>query len=174
LAMRPTTLLKVRNSRQRCTPKRRESPSYSSTRCTTRCIEPMCWKRPTSAAARTAAPRVSMDRRSRTLRRTGCRRGWVNWRKSSETRGIVRRPCASLHSQAGRQTETVGDTPDQRSRGADGGRAGLGADLRGRSAAGAIRVIEPTAVHWKGGQSAQSAAHGTYGGSGRRLERLLR
>ena len=82
--------------------------------------------------------------------------------------------AAGLHSEAGRQAATVGDTDDQRSRGADGGGAGLGADLRGRSAAGAIRVSSQPQRTGSGGQSAQSAEHGTYGGGGRRLERLLR
>jgi hypothetical protein len=50
------------------------------------------------------------------------------------------RRAASVHSKAKRQATTVGVTNGQRSRRADGGGAGLGADLRGRSATRAIRV----------------------------------
>jgi hypothetical protein len=72
------------------------------------------------------------------------------------------RRAASLHSKAGRQTTPVGDTNGERPRSADGGSAGLGADLRGRSAAGAIRLSSQPQRTGRGGQSAQFAAHGTF------------
>ena len=55
---------------------------------------------------------------------------------------------AGVHSQAGRQAAAVGDSYDQGPRGADGGGAGLGADLRGRPAAGAVRLSRRDAVPW--------------------------
>ena len=82
--------------------------------------------------------------------------------------------AAGVHSQAGRQATTVGDSDDQRSRRADGGGAGLGADLRGRSATGAIRVSRRPQRPGRGAAGAQSAEHGTCGGGGRGPERVLR
>ena len=48
--------------------------------------------------------------------------------------------AARVHPETGRQATAAGDPDDPGPRGADGGGAGLGADLRGRPAAGAIRL----------------------------------
>ena len=47
---------------------------------------------------------------------------------------------AGVHPQAGREAAAVGHSDDPRSRGADGGRVGSRADLRGRPATGAVRL----------------------------------
>ena len=66
---------------------------------------------------------------------------WTNWRKNSGRRRIdpqaVRRVW--IPKPDGKQA-AVGHPDDQGSRRADGGGAGLGTDLRGRPAAGAIRL----------------------------------
>ena len=56
--------------------------------------------------------------------------------------------AAGVHPETGWQATAAGDPDDQGPRGADGGGAGPGADLRGRPAAGAIRLSARNAVPW--------------------------
>ena len=56
--------------------------------------------------------------------------------------------AAGVHPETGWQAAAAGDRYDPGSRGADGGGAGPGADLRGRPAAGAIRLPSRTAARW--------------------------
>ena len=56
--------------------------------------------------------------------------------------------AAGVYTQAGREAAAAGNSHDPRPSRADGGGAGLGADLRGRSAAGAIRLSARTAARW--------------------------
>ncbi len=148
-------------------PKRRERPRFASTHCTTSCTATTCCGSLISAASGMAARRASTARRSRTSNSMACRSGWANWRKNSGRRRIVPVRC-------GRQAETAGDCNAQGPCRADGGSAGLAAHLRGRSAAGAIRV--PTQAQRIGGGSPSpcTAEHRPYGGGRCRFIGLLR
>ena len=76
---------------------------------------------------------------------------------------------------AGRQAATVGDSDDPRSRGADGGGAGLGADLRGRPAAGAVCLPTGAWSPGRGSSGVQALLNtGLYGGGRCGLERVFR
>ena len=88
-------------------------------------------------------------RRSRTSKRTALNE-WLD-ELAEELRNedvSAAAGAAGLHSEAGREAATAGNSHDQGPRGADGRAAGPGADLRGRPAAGAIRLPAGTAVRW--------------------------
>ena len=111
--------------------------------------------------SQSAARRAWTARRSRTSRRTAWSDGWANWRKNSGTRRIVPQAgAAGVYPEAGWQAAAVGDPDDQRSRGADGGGVGLGADLRGRPAAGAICLSGAAQCTGRGAAGAQADQHG--------------
>ena len=82
--------------------------------------------------------------------------------------------AAGLHPQAGRNEAAAGDPDHPGSCGADGGGAGLGADLRGRPATGAIRVSPGPQRAGRGEESPLTAEHGAHRGGGRGPVRLLR
>src|SRR5262249_45947624 len=79
-----------------------------------------------------------------------------------------------MDPEAGRQTATVGDTDDPRSRGANGGHARARTDFRGGPAAGATRL--PTWEKRSGGDQGgpETAGCGLYGSGRRGLERVFR
>src|SRR5260370_18804427 len=79
-----------------------------------------------------------------------------------------------VHSQAGRRGAAVGYPDDQGSGGADGCLVGLGADLRGRLAAGATRLPSWAKCAGRCAEGAGAFAIGAYGSGGRGLERILR
>ena len=79
-----------------------------------------------------------------------------------------------MDPEAGRQTASAGDTHDPRPRGADGGGAGLGTDLRGGPAAGATRLPPRPQCLGRGQASPRAAERGLYGRGRCGLERVLR
>ena len=156
-------------------PKRRQSPTIASTRCTTRCIARTCWPTPTRCCrandGRTGSGRPDV-RGHRGVRR-GAVAGRTGGRTEEEDVSAASRP-AGVDSEAGRQAAAVGHSDDPRPRGADGGGAGLGADLRGRPAAGAIRLPAGRSALDAVAQVHSAGPHGAYGGGRCGPERVLR
>ena len=84
-------------------------------------------------------------------------------------------PGASrLHPEIGWQTAAAGDRNDSRSRGADGGGAGPGADLRGGPGAGATRLSGRAQRPGRRQAGPRAAQLGAYGSRRRGLVGLLR
>ena len=123
--------------------------AFGSTRCTTRCTEKMSCDMPTSAA-RIQRRRTGVDGRTfEDIEAYGAEQ-WLG-ELAEELREKTYQPQAVrrvYHPEAGRQAAALGHPHDPRPRGADGDGAGLGADLRGRPAAGAIRLPAGTQRAW--------------------------
>ena len=156
-------------------PKRRDRPTIGSTRCTTRCTAATCWSAPTSAAVPTAAQPGVDGQTFEDIEAYGLDRWLDELADELRKRDVsTATGAARVHPETGWQATAAGDPDDPGSRGADGGGAGPGADLRGRPAAGAIRL--PAGPQCPGRRQAgpRAAEHGAYGGGRRRLVRLLR
>src|SRR4051812_27987070 len=79
-----------------------------------------------------------------------------------------------VHPETGWQATPAGHRFDPGPRGADGGGAGLGADLRDRPSTGATRLPAKPQRPGRREASPWVCEHGAYGGGGRRPLRLLR
>ena len=112
-----------------------------STRCTTRCIEPTCWHTPTDCCRANGGAAGVDGQTFEDIEAYGLERWLGELAEELRNEDVSSAGgSAGVDSQARRQAAAVGDSDGQRPRGADGGGAGLGADLRGRPAAGAVRL----------------------------------
>ena len=108
--------------------------------------------------------------------------------RASGRRGISRRPrraaarrhvsarggAASIHSEGGRKTATIGDSDGPRPSGADGGDAGAGADFRGGLPSVLVRLPAEAERHAGAGNTAQAWRARRQSRPRRRHSRLLR
>src|SRR6266481_2932021 len=81
--------------------------------------------------------------------------------------------AAGVYTQAGRQAETVRSARDQRSRSTDGGSLGARTDLRGRPAAGTVRLSGRPQRVGRREACPQAAQHWPWANCRRGFKRLL-
>ena len=119
----------------RCMPKRRDRPTYRFYSLYDKVYrDDVLWHAYGCCQSMAARP-ASTARRSRTSSATAWKKWLGELAEELRTKNVSSQAgAAGLHPQAGWQTETAGHSDDQRSRSADGGSVGLGADLRGRLA----------------------------------------